>query len=181
MIRALVIALGVAAPAQGCPTRADMERGVTFVRTDGSRVEHVAQGHGFVTIETLRASGTSLAKTATLHGIHRIGPAGDAMALDEDAQDLITAPQLGALNRRVRVLSTGEEIRVQTFTQPVPVQKRIGACVMEVWRVGQTEDTPGLSVFRAFDYFPTLGTGVLVGLRVEAGDELTSAVESMRW
>jgi len=182
LIRLFLILAALAGPVAACPTAADLDRGVTFVRQDGSRQDHRRLESGLIEIGHVRPSGVQVGWSLTAYGLHVLEAAtGGTTPIWSVEQSDAPAPQLDVMQRTTRPTEGPLILQMATYTQPVSVVKKIGLCELEVWRVAQYTNGAALVNFRAFDWYPTLGTGVVVGMRMGEVEEITSKVESMRW
>lgn len=155
---------------------------MTFVREDGSRQDHRRLGTGLIEIGHVRPSGAQNGWSLTAHGLHVLQEAQGSQTPTWSVEDSdAPAPQLDVMQRTTRDTEGPLILQVATYTQPIPVTKKIGLCEFEVWRIGQFTNGAALEHFRAFDWYPSLGTGVVVGMRMGDVEEITTAVESMRW
>ena len=192
LIRSIALFVVLASPAAACPTAADLDRGISFIREDGSRQDHRRTGDGWVEVGHVRAVGSQIGWSLTAYGVQTLedhfgAERPDAWEILQGPTPNFDAPQLGTQTQRTRAQSLGQstqmqfQTRIVLRTQEVPTRKRISGCDLEVYRVGTFEQGPALTVFRAYDYFPELGTGVLVGMRVGEVEEITAGVDSILW
>ncbi len=180
-MRLALCVLVFAGAAQACPTSADLERGITFERADGSRQDHQRLETGEIVVGHVRATGAQAGWSLTAHGVHTLESTRSTERPNwQTGSEAIAPPQLNVQQRR-DVIEGMFVTRFATYTQPEPIQSDISGCTFEVYRVGQYENGANLVNFRAFDWFPALGTGVMVGSRMGDVDEITASVTAIQW